>query len=217
MLRLHIAGGMRFLALMVARLVVRVLRARPAPAAPAPTTRPLIDRLAPLAHRAFYSLVTLMVATGYATANRAGLPAIDFGRSGAPVPATVEQFPTFIADGYLAGLLATLIALRVLAAWDSDAARRRRRAEKSKSLRSQAPGGGCTAKNIARSWCSVSPSVARSPAQFLRRRPRRGVESRRCLRIAGRVCLIGRPARSLIGEIKKCAIGWLRSRLVVAC
>ena len=112
-LRLHMAGGMLVLALMSVRLVVRVLTVGAAPAA---TPYPVLDRLAPLARIAFYVLIVLMVATGYATGLIAGLPDIVFGRSGAPLPATFEQYPTFIAHGLLAGLLATLVAVYVLAA-----------------------------------------------------------------------------------------------------
>ena len=112
-LRLHMAGGMLILALMIVRFVVRVLTVHPAPAA---TPYPVLDRLAPLAHIAFYVLIVLMVATGYATGLIAGLPDIVFGRSGAPLSATFEQYPTFIAHGFLAGLLATLVAVHVLAA-----------------------------------------------------------------------------------------------------
>lgn len=112
-LRLHMAGGMLILALTALRFVVRVLSARPTPAR---TRYPLLDRLAPLAHLGFYGLIVLMVATGYATGILAGLPAIVFAGSGAPLPATFEQFPTFIAHGFLAGVLATVIALHVLAA-----------------------------------------------------------------------------------------------------
>ena len=112
-LRLHMAGGMLILTLMIVRFVVRVLTVHPAPAA---TPYPALDRLARLAHVGFYVLIVLMLATGYATGLIAGLPAIVFGRSGAPLPTTFEQFPTFIAHSVLAGLLATLVAVHVLAA-----------------------------------------------------------------------------------------------------
>jgi cytochrome b561 len=112
-LRLHMAGGMLILALMVIRLAVRFLTSRPVDAT---TGSPSLDRLAPLAHCGLYVLVVLMVATGYATGILAGLPAIVFGGSGDPLPATFAVYPTFIAHGYLAIALAALIALHVLAA-----------------------------------------------------------------------------------------------------
>ena len=112
-LRLHMAGGMLILALMVIRFIVRMLTARPADAT---TGYRLLDQLAPLTHYGFYILVTLMVATGYATGLLAGLPDIVFEGSGDPLPASFTEFPTFVAHGYLAALLAGFIALHVLAA-----------------------------------------------------------------------------------------------------
>ena len=112
-LRLHMAGGMLILTLMIVRFVVRIVTAHPAPAT---TPYPALDRLAPLAHVAFYILIVLMVGTGYATGLIAGLPAIVFGGSGAALPASFDGYPTFIAHGFLAGLLATLVAVHVLAA-----------------------------------------------------------------------------------------------------
>jgi cytochrome b561 len=112
-LRLHMAGGMLILALMVVRFIVRLWTRRPAPAT---TGYGLLDRLAPTTHYGFYALVLLMAGTGYATALLAGLPAIVFGGSGDPLPATFLTFPTRIAHGYLAALLTALIGLHVLAA-----------------------------------------------------------------------------------------------------
>ncbi len=82
-LRLHMAGGMLILTLAVVRVIVQVASAHPTPPH---TSYPLLERLASLAHLAVSSLVVLMVATGDATGIRAGLPAIVFGRSGAPLP-----------------------------------------------------------------------------------------------------------------------------------
>lgn len=113
-LRLHMAGGMLILALMVIRLAVRFSTSRPVDAT---TGSPSLDRLAPLAHYALYLLVILMVATGYSTGILAGLPAIVFGGSGDPLPASFDVYPTFIAHSYLAVALAALIALHVLAAF----------------------------------------------------------------------------------------------------
>src|SRR5260221_7928992 len=82
----------------------------------ATTGGPGRDRLAPITHYGFYVLVPLMVGTGYATGILAGLPAIVFGRSGAPLPKSFMVYPTFVAHGVLAALLAGLIALHILAA-----------------------------------------------------------------------------------------------------
>ena len=83
----------------------------------ATTGYPLLDRIAPISHYGFYVLVVLMVATGFATGILAGLPAIVFGGSGAPLPSTFMIFPTFVAHGWLAALLAGFIVLHVLAAF----------------------------------------------------------------------------------------------------
>ena len=113
-LRVHMAGGMVILALMVVRFVVRMRTSRPAEAT---TGHPLLDRIAPISHYGFYVLVLLMVGTGYATGILAGLPAIVFGGSGAPLPPTFVVYPTRVAHGYLAALLVVFIILHVLAAF----------------------------------------------------------------------------------------------------
>ena len=95
-LRVHMAVGMLILALMVIRFIVRMLTARPEKAT---TGYPLLDRIAPISHYGFYVLVLLMVATGFATAILAGLPAIVFGGSGAPLPPPSRFIPSFLAHG----------------------------------------------------------------------------------------------------------------------
>jgi cytochrome b561 len=112
-LEAHMAGGMLILALMIVRLVVRLLTARPAAAA---SGHPRLDRLARAVHTGFYLLVLLMAATGLATAISAGLNEIVFQRSGAPLPRSFAAYPTFVAHGWIAALLAAGIALHVLAA-----------------------------------------------------------------------------------------------------
>jgi cytochrome b561 len=107
------AGGMLILALMIIRFVVRLWTARPAEAT---TGHPLLDRLAPVSHWGFYVLVLPMVATGYTTGIKAGLPAIVFGGSGDPLPPSFAIYPTWVAHGYIAALLAGLITAHVLAA-----------------------------------------------------------------------------------------------------
>ena len=57
-----------------------------------------------------------MVATGYATAIRAGLNRIVFQGSGEPLPENFAVYPTFIAHGYIALVLVGFIVLHVLAA-----------------------------------------------------------------------------------------------------
>jgi cytochrome b561 len=113
LLRLHMAGGILILVLTAIRFVVRARTSRPAAAT---SGYPLLDRLAPIAHYGFYVLILLMVATGYATGILAGLPAIVFGGSGDPLPASFAIYPSFTAHFYIATLLAALIVLHVLAA-----------------------------------------------------------------------------------------------------
>jgi cytochrome b561 len=112
-LLVHMAAGMAILALMVIRFAARLLTARPAVAT---TGYPSLDRLALLTHYGFYILVLAMVATGFATALLAGLNRSVFQRSGEPLPADFDAYPSFIAHSYLAVLLAGFLALHVLAA-----------------------------------------------------------------------------------------------------
>lgn len=113
-LRVHMAGGMLILVLMGIRFIVRMRTSRPADAT---TGYPLLDRIAPISHYGFYVLVLLMAGTGYTTAILAGLPAIVFGGSGAPLPPTFMIYPTRVAHGYIATLLVGFIILHMLAAF----------------------------------------------------------------------------------------------------
>ena len=113
MLQWHMGLGMAILAAMLVRGVVRWRSARPAPAG---VGTPASARAAGWAHVAFYGLVVAMVATGYATALGAKLDEIVFARSGAPLPATFDAYPSFVAHGWIASLLAVLIALHVAGA-----------------------------------------------------------------------------------------------------
>ena len=122
-LRVHMAVGTLILALMVIRFIVRMLTARPEKAT---TGYPLLDRIAPISHYGFYVLVLLMVGSGFTTAILAGLPAIVFGGSGAPLPPTFKIYPSFLAHGYIATILAGFIVLHVLAAFYHQFVRRDR-------------------------------------------------------------------------------------------
>jgi cytochrome b561 len=112
-LRLHMAGGMLILFLMIVRLVARISTSKPADLVTGNSTA---DRIAPVTHYGFYVLIFLMAGTGYATALLAGLPEIVFAHSGAPLPASFGIFPTRMAHAWLAVLLAGLVVLHVLAA-----------------------------------------------------------------------------------------------------
>jgi cytochrome b561 len=113
MLEWHMGLGMAILLAMLLRLVVRWRTARP-PAAGLGT--PASARAAARAHLAFYVLVAGMAATGFATALIAHLNDIVFARNGAPLPTTFDAYPTLRAHGWIAALLAILIALHVLGA-----------------------------------------------------------------------------------------------------
>jgi cytochrome b561 len=112
-LLVHMSGGMLILALMIIRFIVRMRTSRPPTAT---TGYRLLDRIAPLTHYGFYIVVCLIVVTGYTTAILAGLNRIVFQGSGEPLPASFAVYPSFVAHGYLAALLAGLITLHVLAA-----------------------------------------------------------------------------------------------------
>ena len=112
-LLVHMSVGMLILALMIIRLVVRMLTSRPQPAT---TGYPMLDRLAPVTHYGFYVLILLMVGSGYATAILAGLNRIVFQKSGEPLPPDFDVYPSFIAHSAIAALLVAFITLHVLAA-----------------------------------------------------------------------------------------------------
>lgn len=112
-LLVHMSIGMAILAPMVARFIVRIRTSRPADAT---TGHPRLDRLAPIIHYGFYGLVLLMVGSGYATAILAGLNKSVFQGSGDPLPPDFSIYPTLVAHGALAALLAGFIVLHVLAA-----------------------------------------------------------------------------------------------------
>jgi hypothetical protein len=77
----------------------------------------VLDRIAPISHYGFYILVLAMTGTGYTTAILAGLPAIVFGGSGAPLSPTLMIYPTRVAHFYIATLLVGFISLHVAAAF----------------------------------------------------------------------------------------------------
>ena len=121
MLQWHMGLGMAILATMLIRLVVRWRTAKPTPAG---VGTPSSARAAGWAHLAFYVLVFGMATSGYATALIAHLNDIVFARSGAPLPATFDAYPTFRLHGWIALVLAILIGLHVLGALWHGLARR---------------------------------------------------------------------------------------------
>jgi cytochrome b561 len=113
MLLLHMAGGLFIFGLMTVRFVVRMATARP----PLQTIgNETADKIAPVTHYGFYVLVLLMAATGLSTAIVAGLGKSVLKKTGAPLPADFDVFPTFQAHGLLAVILTLLIVLHITAA-----------------------------------------------------------------------------------------------------
>jgi cytochrome b561 len=112
-LLIHMSVGMFILAVMLVRFIVRLWTVRPAAAT---TGHALLDRIAPVTHYGFYVLVLLMAGTGLATAILAGHNRRVFQGSGEPLPPSFAAYPTFVAHGYFALVLAGLIILRALAA-----------------------------------------------------------------------------------------------------
>jgi len=106
-LKMHMSAGMLILVLMVVRLVVRFMTARP-PHADIGSV--FLDGIGVATHYLFYGVVILMAASGLAIAKMAGLPDILFGGSGAALPASFEEFPPRMAHGVLAVVLTVLIA-----------------------------------------------------------------------------------------------------------
>jgi cytochrome b561 len=113
-LRAHMIGAGVILTLMMVRLAIRLRSARPEGAT---TGNPVLDRIARVSHLAFYGLVAGMIATGLATALLADLPAIVFGGSGAPLPASFAVFPTRVIHGLIAKIFVALIAVHATAAF----------------------------------------------------------------------------------------------------
>jgi cytochrome b561 len=113
MLQWHMGLGMAIFAAMPIRLAVRWRTAKPSPAG---VGTPASARAAGWAHLAVYALVFGMVISGYATALIARLDETVFVRSGAPLPASFDAYPTFHLHGWIAAILAILIGLHVLGA-----------------------------------------------------------------------------------------------------
>ena len=111
-LMFHMSFGIGIAGVMLLRLVLRLVTAKPADLT---TGHAALDRLVPYAHYAFYLLVVLMAGTGLSTAILAGLNRSVFQGTGEPLPADFSAYPTFMAHAALAIVLAALIALHVVA------------------------------------------------------------------------------------------------------
>jgi len=106
-LRAHMAVGLAILALMSARLVTRLVTAKPPEA---DIGHRLANRAGALAHWSLYLLVFAIAGSGIALSIMAGLPAIVFGGSGEPLPASFYDY----APRYAHELFAIALGLVVL-------------------------------------------------------------------------------------------------------
>jgi len=120
-LRGHMINGAVIGCLMVVRLIIRACTQRPPPAS---TGMAWADAVGPWTHRALYALVFAMVASGVAMGVSADLPAIVFGGSGKPLPATFDGSWMRVLHAVAAKLLMALIVLHVAAALWHHAVRR---------------------------------------------------------------------------------------------
>ena len=111
-LRSHMAGGALILFLMLARLVLRARTTHPAAAA---TGSALLDKVAWVSHRMFYSLVIAMAATGTVLAVQAHLFDVLFGGHGA-LPPDLWIYPVRTLHYVVSRVLVVLIALHIAGA-----------------------------------------------------------------------------------------------------
>lgn len=114
-LRGHMVVGVLIGALMLVRLVVRMLTVKNV--APTPSSGSAAkDTLAKFVHVGLYILVFAMAASGMATALLTGLPDIVFGPAGGVVPSNLSSVAPRIAHGWIAKGIAALVFLHVAGA-----------------------------------------------------------------------------------------------------
>jgi len=111
-LKMHMSAGILILVLMLVRLVIRFMTAKPPHA---DIGNGLLNKLGSATHYFFYLVVILMAGSGFAIANMAGLPDIVFGGSGVALPESFSEYPPRIAHGVLGVVLTLLIVGHVLA------------------------------------------------------------------------------------------------------
>ena len=111
-LRSHMTGGIIILALMLARLAVRMRSAHPPPAR---AGHRLLDRLAWASHRLFYVTVIAMAGSGIIMALQTGLfDSVFFGQGN--LPADFWAYPIRNVHYVVSRILMTLIAVHIVAA-----------------------------------------------------------------------------------------------------
>ncbi len=112
-LRGHMTMGIIILVLMVVRLVTRLVSAKP-PEADIGVAA--LNTLSRYMHWVLYLGIFVMLGSGIAMSMMAGLPAIMFGGSGDPLPASFFDYPPRIVHGIVGSLLALLIVGHIAAA-----------------------------------------------------------------------------------------------------
>ncbi|MDX8388770.1 MAG: cytochrome b/b6 domain-containing protein [Ghiorsea sp.] len=112
LLKMHMPMGIAILLLMTIRLITRVTTVKPADA---DIGHALLNKMAKLAHYAFYFLVILMALSGMATSKMAGLPTIVFDGQGT-LPKDFEHILPHAVHGIIGGLLVLLILGHIAAA-----------------------------------------------------------------------------------------------------
>ena len=114
LLKNHIIMGAAILALMLVRFFTRLFTKHPAQI---DTGKPLMDKLAVIAHAALYWLVFFMAASGILLAIQTGLPDIIFFGGEGKLPADFADFTPRLIHGLLSKVLLIMIVLHALAAF----------------------------------------------------------------------------------------------------
>jgi len=112
-LKTHMILGFIILALMIIRVIVRIVTQKPPPE---DTGNIAIDKAGVFAHYLLYLLVFGMLGSGIATAIISGLPDIIFNNSGVALPTDFNDIFPRIVHGVLATLLFIMIFAHILGA-----------------------------------------------------------------------------------------------------
>lgn len=111
-LRMHMSMGILILVLMIIRLGVRLLTAKP-PGADIGNS--FLNKLGAAIHYLFYPVVILIAASGLGTAVSVDIPEIMYGDPGVTLPVTFDVVPPRTPHGVLTSVLLLLVISHVLA------------------------------------------------------------------------------------------------------
>ena len=112
-MRAHMIVGIATLAALIFYGVATLVSKRPPKAS---SGNRMLDMLAKLVHIGLPLCVLVMIASGIATANLAGLPEILFDGKGEHIPEWVRELPSFKAHATAARILLGLLGLHILGA-----------------------------------------------------------------------------------------------------